>query len=73
MRVALTVADFLNRGGWVVATGIAGAQLLPGGATAQPSEFHSGLCYTVPDGDGALVPYRAGETIAWRLSPPVQE
>jgi dihydroorotase len=23
-------------------------------------------------GDGALVPYRAGETIAWRLSPPVQ-
>jgi dihydroorotase len=24
-------------------------------------------------GDGTLVPYRAGETIAWRLSPPVQE
>jgi hypothetical protein len=51
------IEDFLKRGGWVIATGASGALLLPEGKTAEPSNVikgSGGLCYTTPQGDGAL-------------------
>jgi hypothetical protein len=53
------IAEFLQRGGWVVATGPTGALLLPDGKTDVPKNFINGLCYTRPQGDGALA--RAGQ------------
>ena len=48
------VADFLYRGGRVLATGASGAALLPNGETAAPGHLYEALCYTVPEGAGAL-------------------
>jgi hypothetical protein len=53
------IAEFLQRGGWVVATGPTGALLLPDGKTDVPKTLIRGLCYTKPQGDGALA--RAGQ------------
>ncbi len=62
------IADFLRRGGWVVATGPTGALLLPDGKTDVPMSLIKGLCYSKPSGDGALakagqVPMR--EPVRW--------
>jgi hypothetical protein len=54
-----SIAEFLERGGWVVATGARGALLLPDGKTDRPRNLVEGLCYTKPQGNGALA--RAGE------------
>jgi hypothetical protein len=51
---AASLLRFLQRGGRVLATGDEGALLLPGGSTAQPAKFQSGLCYTTPEGPGPL-------------------
>jgi len=52
------IADFLNRGGRVLATGASGAQLLPNGKVANASGFDKALCLTRPEGAGELA--RAG-------------
>ncbi len=52
--VRALVADFLHRGGHVLATGPSGAVLLPDGATAPPNTVLHGLCYTKPEGPGPL-------------------
>jgi hypothetical protein len=67
--LADALADFLSRGGRVVATGRTGARLLPGGITGQSSrqvilpggqqgvdEISSAteICQTTPEGSGAL-------------------
>jgi hypothetical protein len=52
------IAEFLDRGGRVLATGASGALLLPGGSTSKATIF-DGLCYTKPEGSGALA--KAGE------------
>ncbi len=57
-RLAAVVKSFLERGGRVVTTGAEGALLLPGGAV-KGSRRLSDLCYTQPEGPGALA--RAGE------------
>ncbi len=57
-RLAAAVKGFLERGGRVVTTGSQGALLLPGGAV-KGSRRLSDLCYTRPEGPGALA--RAGE------------
>jgi len=57
--VQAEIAEFLKRGGRVVATGPFGAILLPGGRTESPTRLYKGLCFTEPEGPGALA--RAGE------------
>ena len=52
------IADFLNRGGRVLATGASGAKLLPNGKTAEASGLEKALCVTRPEGAGELA--RAG-------------
>jgi hypothetical protein len=53
------VREFLDRGGWVLATGPGGATLLPGGSTIPTHAVDQNLCYTTPQGSGALA--RAGK------------
>ena len=53
-RLQDALADFLSRGGRVLVTGPGGATLLPGGETAEPRHVYEGLCYTQPEGPGAL-------------------
>jgi hypothetical protein len=48
------IADFLNRGGRVLATGPTGAELLPNGKVANASSFDKALCLTRPEGPGEL-------------------
>ena len=57
-ELAAEVQGFLERGGRVLATGVLGARLLPGGDVAAPGMLHSGLCHTTPEGPGPLA--RAG-------------
>ena len=52
------IKAFLERGGRVIATGPEGALLLPNGSTTKPTIFN-GLCFTKPEGNGALA--KAGE------------
>lgn len=42
------IADFLNRGGWVVATGALSALMLPESHTGAPGHIYTALCYTTP-------------------------
>jgi hypothetical protein len=48
------IAKFLERGGRVIATGATGAELLPGGETAQPKRIYRTLCLSTPEGPGPL-------------------
>jgi DNA-binding transcriptional ArsR family regulator len=48
------IADFLERGGRVLATGASGASLLPNGKTAGASNFARQYCFTRPEGAGEL-------------------
>jgi hypothetical protein len=57
--VRASIEEFLTRGGRVLATGVNGALLLPGGGIAIPNQIYQGLCYTTPEGNGALA--RAGQ------------
>ncbi len=52
--VKAEVAEFLARGGRVLATGTGGAYLLPGGGTKAQAELYRALCYTTPEGQGEL-------------------
>ncbi len=52
--VKADVAAFLERGGRVLATGVSGAYLLPGGGTKASGELYRALCITTPEGQGAL-------------------
>ena len=58
-QVQAEVADFLLRGGHVLATGKEGAYFLPGGKTDAPSGFYQRLCFSTPEGQGPLA--RAGK------------
>ncbi len=61
------IADFLRRGGRVLATGVNGAKLLPNGRTAEATGFDKALCRTRPEGAGELA--RAGRV---NMSVPVR-
>ncbi|MGI4829083.1 MAG: DUF4350 domain-containing protein [Janthinobacterium lividum] len=52
-RLTAAVKAFLERGGRVLTTGPEGALLIPGGGVKSSRRFGS-LCYTVPEGPGAL-------------------
>ncbi len=56
--LAAELKRFLERGGRVLATGPAGALLLPDGEVKAPGWIESGLCHTTPEGPGPLA--RAG-------------
>jgi len=56
--LAEAVNRFLVRGGRVLTTGAAGAELLPGGEVAPAGMLASGACKTTPEGPGTLA--RAG-------------
>ncbi len=52
------LADFLKRGGHVLATGPASAAMLPESHLAPPNHIYTALCYTTPQGLSTLA--RAG-------------
>jgi hypothetical protein len=58
-EVQVEVAEFLSRGGHVLATGKEGAYFLPGAKTDAPSGFYQRLCFSTPEGQGPLA--RAGK------------
>jgi hypothetical protein len=58
-QVQASIADFLSRGGRVLATGKDGAYFLPDAKTAAPARFYQKLCFTTPEGQGPLA--RAGK------------
>ena len=55
-RLAAGVRGFLEHGGHLLTTGIAGALLLPGGAAEPVHHLNTlnSLCYTTPEGPGEL-------------------
>ncbi len=53
-EVKSAIEEFLNRGGRILATGVQGAYLIPGGATAEPEQINKGLCLTTPEGQGSM-------------------
>jgi hypothetical protein len=58
-QVQTKIADFLSRGGRVLATGKEGAYFLPDAKTGMPARFYQKLCFTTPEGQGPLA--RAGK------------
>ena len=58
-QVQASIADFLSRGGRVLATGKDGAYFLPDAKTGAPARFYQKLCLTTPEGQGPLA--RAGK------------
>jgi DNA-binding transcriptional ArsR family regulator len=58
-EVQTDIADFLSRGGHVLATGKEGAYFLPGGKTDAGSGLYQRLCFSTPEGQGPLA--RAGK------------
>jgi hypothetical protein len=52
--VQAKIADFLSRGGRVLATGKEGAYFLPGAKTGVPTQLYQRLCFTTPEGQGPL-------------------
>ena len=53
-QVQADIADFLSRGGRVLATGRNGAYFLPGAKTDAPTRLYSKLCISTPEGQGPL-------------------
>jgi hypothetical protein len=58
-EVQAKIADFLSRGGRVLATGKDGAYFLPDAKTDAPTRLYQNLCATTPEGPGVLA--RAGK------------
>ena len=58
-QVQASIADFLSRGGRVLATGKDGAYFLPDAKTGASARFYQKLCLTTPEGQGPLA--RAGK------------
>jgi hypothetical protein len=52
------LADFLHRGGHVLATGAVSGELLPESSIASPNHIYTALCYTTPQGLSSMA--RAG-------------
>jgi hypothetical protein len=53
-QVRASIADFLSRGGRVLATGKDGGYFLPDAQTGTPARFYQKLCLTTPEGQGPL-------------------
>jgi hypothetical protein len=53
-QVQAEIADFLSRGGHVLAAGREGAFFLPGAKTEAPTRLYQRLCFSTPEGQGPL-------------------
>jgi hypothetical protein len=53
-QVQADVADFLSRGGRVLATGREGAYFLPDAKTDAPTRLYGKLCFSTPEGQDSL-------------------
>lgn len=53
-QIQADIADFLSRGGRVLATGRSGAYFLPGAKTDAPTRLYNKLCISTPEGQGPL-------------------
>jgi hypothetical protein len=53
-QVQAKIADFLSRGGRVLATGKEGAYFLPDAKTGASGRIYQKLCFTTPEGQGPL-------------------
>jgi hypothetical protein len=53
-QVQAKIADFVSRGGHVLATGKDGAYFLPDAKTEAPTRMYQRLCLTTPEGEGPL-------------------
>jgi hypothetical protein len=53
-QVKASVADFLSRGGKVLATGRDGASFLPDAKTEMPGRIYQDVCVSTPEGQGPL-------------------
>jgi hypothetical protein len=53
-QVQADIADFLSRGGRVLATGREGAYFLPGAKTDAPTRLYGKLCFSTPEGQDVL-------------------
>jgi hypothetical protein len=53
-QIQADIADFLSRGGRVLATGRSGAYFLPGAKTDGPTRLYGKLCFSTPEGQGPL-------------------
>lgn len=63
------IQDFLNRGGRVLATGVQGAYLIPGGQTTEPTQILKGLCITMPEGQAPMAlagPVSMQDPVRWQ-------
>jgi hypothetical protein len=72
-QVQAEIADFLSRGGRVLATGKQGAYFLPDAKTEAPARLYQKLCFTTPEGQGPLA--QAGkvslpDTVRWTALEP---
>jgi hypothetical protein len=72
-QVQAKIADFLSRGGRVLATGKEGAYFLPDAKTDAPGRLYQKLCFTTPEGQGPLA--QAGkvslpDTVRWTALEP---
>lgn len=72
-EVQAEVADFLSRGGRVLATGREGAYFLPGAKTGEPTRLYKSLCFSTAVGQDSLA--RAGkvsmaEEVRWTAAGP---
>jgi len=72
-QVQAEIADFLSRGGHVLATGKEGAYFLPGGKADASTGFYQKLCFSTPEGQGPLA--QAGKVslaanVRWAASGP---
>jgi hypothetical protein len=53
-QVRADIADFISRGGRVLATGGSGANFLPDAKTDAPSRLYGKLCFSTPEGQDTL-------------------
>jgi hypothetical protein len=53
-EIKAEIADFLSRGGRVLATGRDGAYFLPDAKTDAPGRLYQRLCFSTPEGQGPL-------------------
>jgi hypothetical protein len=63
------IEKFLTAGGRVLATGVQGAYLIPGGQTAEPAQILKGLCITTPEGQAPMAlagPVSMQDVVRWQ-------
>lgn len=71
--VQANIADFLSRGGRVLATGREGAYFLPEAKTGAPTRLYQDLCFSTPEGIGPLAQVgkvSLADSVRWTATEP---